>query len=169
MRCCLVPSDVSDVRYEEPSGGVERTMSKGFQAGLTFGGLLMVGSFVVAGGGHGSYLPLALTGAPLSWVPGAGIVAPMLLWGTLGHLVASGNRAFAILLLSGHTLAVLACLQLGNPYEPGAQQWEYFARTQRLAPVPLWATLGLYIVGLAAAWRLLTSRYVWELIEDSPQ
>jgi hypothetical protein len=144
-------------------------MSKGFQAGLTFGGLLMVGSFVVAAGGRGSYLPLALTGAPLSWVPGAGIVAPMLLWGTLGHLVASGKRAFALLVLSGHTLAVLACLQLGSPYEPGARQWEYFARTQRLAPVALWATLGLYIVGLAAAWRLLTSRYVWELIEDSPQ
>jgi hypothetical protein len=35
--------------------------------------------------------------------------------------------------------------------------------------VALWATLGLYIVGLAAAWRLVSSRYVWELMEDLPE
>ena len=144
-------------------------MSKGFQAGLAFGGLLMAGSFVLAGSGHGSYLPLAVTGAPLSWVPGAGFVAPLLRWGALGHLLAGGKRTLAIVVLGAHTLAVLGCLQFGSPYEPGAQQWEYFERAQRLAPVALWATLGLYIVGLAAAWRLVTSRYVWELMEDSPQ
>lgn len=144
-------------------------MSKGFQAGLVFGGLLMVGSFVVAGGGHGSYLPLAVTGAPLSWVPGAGVVAPLLLWGALGHLLSAGKRTLAIVVLGAHTLAVLACLQFGSPYEPGAQQWEYFERARRLMPVTLLATLGLYVMGLAAAWRLVTSRYVWELIEDSPQ
>jgi hypothetical protein len=96
-------------------------------------------------------------------------MAPVLLWGALGHLLARGKRAFTILVLGGHTLAVLACLQLGSPYEPGTQQWEYFSRAQRLGPVALWATLGLYIVGLAAAWRLVSSRYVWELMEDLPE
>jgi len=122
---------------------------------LAFGIVLFVLAFRSAGGGHGSYLPFAIFAAPLSLVPIFGFFAAPLLWASIGWLLAEPQQWLAIIItLSVHTAGVCLVLVLGNPLEPGGEQWRYFWEVERVIPWWLWSAIILYAAGLASAWAL---------------
>jgi hypothetical protein len=122
--------------------------------GLSFGIVLFVSALGSAGGGHGSYLPFTLFGTPLSLMPRVGLFAAPIWWGFIGWLLRSQRRRLAIVSLAIHTLSAGIVLWLGNPYEPGDEQWRYFLQVERIMPGWLWGGLLTYGTGLLIAWSL---------------
>lgn len=122
--------------------------------GLAFGAILFVFAFGSAGAGHGTYLPSAIFAAPLSLVPLFGLFAAPALWGLMGWLVRNEQRWPAIIAISIHSFAVILLLVLGNPEEPGSEQWRYFWQAERVVGWWLWTGLAIYVVGLVSAWVL---------------
>jgi hypothetical protein len=102
------------------------------------------------GGGHGTYLPIAVFGAPLSLIPGIGLLSPLIMWTLSGVAIARRWRpALAVLVLS-HALGVAVTLLLGTPFESSDEQWTYLANAVRQIGVVIVAAFALYAFGIAA-------------------
>jgi hypothetical protein len=100
-------------------------------AGLASGVLLWLLGLFCAGGGHGTYLPITVFGAPLSLLPGVWLVSPLILWPLFGVAVARRWRlALGVLVLS-HVLGVVAGTIYGTPTESSQEQWSYLANAAR--------------------------------------
>jgi hypothetical protein len=122
--------------------------------GFAYGCVLFVFAFVCAGSGHGSYLPFAIYGAPLSVVPVPVLfmfVAPVW-WGTVGKMLASRRLGVTVIMMILHEVAAGLVLWLGTPMDPGDEQWRYFSRAQRFVPAWLWGGITVYLVGQVVAW-----------------
>lgn len=120
--------------------------------GFWFGCVLLVFAVGSMGAGHGSYLPVSLFGAPLSLLPTIGFFAAPVWWAVIGWMLKTERRRGLTLLLAIHTGAIALVLWLGNPFEPGTEQWRHFADTQRAQAVWLWSGIVLYSAGLVVAW-----------------
>ncbi len=126
--------------------------------GLVFGAVLFVFAYVSAGYGHGTYLPFAVFGAPLSFIPDLGLfIAAPVLWGLVGWQVRNPRRWIRITTMSVHTVAVGLVLLIGIPQEPGPDQWRYFWHAERLIGWWLWSGMAAYALGLIVAWVLALS------------
>lgn len=116
-------------------------------------GLVLLGlGWASAGGGHGTYLPVMVFGAPLSVVPVLGLFAAPVWWGLVAYVLGRW-REVGVGLLGVHLGAVGLLLWLGSPLEPGAEQWGYLGRAVREAPVLVWGGVGVYLAGLGVALR----------------
>jgi hypothetical protein len=118
--------------------------------GLASGVLLWLVAVFCAGGGHGTYLPIAVFGAPLSLLPGVWLVSPLIMWPLFGVALARRWRlTFGVLLLS-HVLGVVAGAIYGTPVESPQEQWSYLANAARqIGPIIVIAFV-LYAAAIAA-------------------
>ena len=126
--------------------------------GIAYGCALLVFGVGSAGMGHCSYLPLAISAAPVSIVPVVGILLAPVWWGAVGMMLTARWRGTAVSMMVLHTCAVGLILWLGTPDEPGSQQWEYFAETQRSMPIWLWSGAVVYVFGQAVAWMAAVAK-----------
>jgi hypothetical protein len=118
--------------------------------GCASGVVLWLLALFCAGGGHGTYLPIAVFGAPLSLIPGIALVSPLIVWSLSGVAVARRWRpALAVLVLS-HASGVAAAMLLGTPFENSDDQWTYLANAIRQIGVAIVAAFVLYAFAIAA-------------------
>jgi hypothetical protein len=109
-------------------------------SGVLFGCVLFPFAMVSAGVGHGSYLPFMIYGAPLSIVPVLGLFVTPFWWGAVGWMLQKRRRTAAINMLAIHVLAVGLILGLAGFRVPDRD------------PALFWAGMGIYVIGLLAAW-----------------
>jgi hypothetical protein len=127
-----------------------------------YGATLFVFAFLAAGGGHGTYLPFAVFGAPLSLLhQKLGLFGVLILWPIAGFVLGGSRRLiWPLLLLLGHLAAVGAILTWGTPFESPEEQWQYLEAAQRRVGA-IWSGLAIYAVGQLLAWAaLLLRRFV---------
>jgi hypothetical protein len=118
--------------------------------GCAFGVVLWLLALFCTGGGHGTYLPIAVFGAPLSLIPGIWLLSPLIMWSLSGVAVARRWRpALAVLVLS-HAFGVAIAVLLGTPFESSDEQWTYLANAVRQIGVVIVAAFSLYAFGIAA-------------------
>jgi hypothetical protein len=129
-------------------------------AGFGYGVLLFFFGFICAGAGHGSYLPLAVFGAPLSLLdPAAGLFAGPVLWLVCGVLFGlPARRGWIVALLALHLMGVGAVLWFGNRFEGVKEQWESFGTAREFVPAALWGGLLVYVAGQVVAWKAALSQ-----------
>ena len=130
--------------------------------GLAFGCVLLVFGWASAEVGHGTYAPLALFGAPVSILPGAGLFAAPGWWALIGWLLSRRKASALLVLLLLHTLSGVFFLLIGTPYAWGAEHWKYFRGTHERAPLWLWTGLALYLIGQLVVWRLALKMRDWD-------
>jgi hypothetical protein len=145
------------MRWLDVEGGI---------AGALCGAVYGVGLFVFAipptGYGHGTYLPFAVFGAPLSLVhERLALFGVLILWPVGGFVLGASRRAiWPVLFLLVHALAVGAVLLWGSPFESGDRQWEYFEKAKRQFGGAITSGLIVYLTGQVAAWALVLFRIV---------
>ena len=121
--------------------------------GFGYGCALFVFAFGSAGMGHGSYLPFAIYGAPLSIMPVLGMFAAPAWWGTVGKMLASRRPEAAAIMMILHATTVSLFLWFGTPMEPGDEQWRHLSQVEHTLPAWLWVGITVYLVGQLVAWR----------------
>jgi hypothetical protein len=112
--------------------------------GLVFGCVLFIFGFGAAGMGHGTYLPMAVYGAPFSAVPLVGMFATPVWWTALGWTISSRRRTIALGMLAANILGAALFATFGTPWEQGEEQWKYFDQAQATFPVRVWGGLASY-------------------------
>jgi hypothetical protein len=118
--------------------------------GLASGVLLWLLALFCAGGGHGTYLPIAVFGAPLSLLPGVWLVSPLIMWPLFGVAVARRWRLALGGLVLSHVLGVVAGAIYGTPVESSQEQWSYLANAARqIGPIIAMAFI-LYAAAIGA-------------------
>lgn len=120
--------------------------------GFAYGCVLFVFAFGSAGMGHGSYLPFAIYGAPLSILPVAGMFIAPVWWAAVGTMLSLRRNKMVATLLILHAITVGLVLWLGTPMEPGDEQWRYFSVVEPLRPAWLWGGMATYLIGQLVAW-----------------
>jgi hypothetical protein len=118
--------------------------------GFVYGSLMLVGAFASAGFGHGTYLPVAVIGAPLSLIPGAEFFMAPVWWGTLAGLTVLRNRIPLLVLLAVHLATVVCFFNFGTPFEPGDDMWRSFRDTMPELARWIRGTLTAYGIALVA-------------------
>jgi len=136
--------------------------------GFAYGCVLLFFAFASAGAGHGSFLPFAIYGAPVSILPEVGLFAAPIWWALVGGVLARRNRRTAALMMAVHGAAVGMVLWLGTPGEPGNEQWEYFRRTELVIPGVLWGGIAIYLIGQVIAWMVTIKALVSGIIKLVP-
>jgi hypothetical protein len=120
--------------------------------GGVYGSSLTVVGVLLAGAGHGTYGLLGVASAPLSFL---GIkfsfVGPLLLWTTLGGLLAYSSKAphrqIVAVALIVHYVAILLLPFFGD-YADG----KYIGRAWHTNPVMIVAGATLYLLGQVTLW-----------------
>lgn len=120
--------------------------------GFLYGCMLSICSFVAAGSGHGTMVPLYISSAPVSALGfGAGLLGPPLVWTLIGALVAESAklpalRALLVLLLahyaSGIALAVSehdGYAHLKHALDIAPEVFAIWAVTYGLGQIAIWA------------------------------
>ena len=117
--------------------------------GLCFGIALWLLGLLCTGAGHGTYLPLSLSGAPLSLVPGLRFVAPLLLWTIAGIALRRTHRSGPrMVVLVVHLAGIATVLLIGTPFERPTEQWNYFTNAHRQIGVFVDAALLLHVAAV---------------------
>jgi hypothetical protein len=135
----------------------------GFVGGSVFGGALLLLSLRPMGGGHGTYLPVALFGAPLSLVGGdwPSFVEVVLVWAAIGFLLgAVQHPGPAATLLLVQLAGMLAVLKWGSRYALGEEQWQYFERAEPYFGRAISVAVLTYAVGHLSAWIWVAVKWV---------
>jgi hypothetical protein len=116
-----------------------------------YGSILAFLSFVAAGAGHGTYIPLFLSSAPFGLVGiMAAIAGAPVVWAGFGALVAPSGRAKWYGLIRALALAhYVSGLALVAAAEPGMT---YLGRVLRISPESVAIWLVVYVVGQVALW-----------------
>lgn len=121
-------------------------------AGFIFGMVLWLVALFCAGGGHGTYLPLGIFGAPLSFVPVIGIVGPPVVWTAIGFVLGNAPKREARITAVGvQALSAAAVVFAGTPFEGATEQWSYLAGASRqIGPIIIGGVV-IYGLGVAVA------------------
>jgi hypothetical protein len=128
------------VNRESPNIAV---VGVGFGIALWFLGLLCTGA------GHGTYLPLGLSGAPLSLAPGVGIFSPPFVWAVVGIVFRTTRRRVPrFLVVAAHLSGVVAVLLMGTPFESATEQWKYLVNAERQIGLLVAGALLLHAFGV---------------------
>jgi hypothetical protein len=127
-----------------------------------YGAILSVIGLLSAGWGHGTYLPAAVFGAPLAFVPGLLFaIAPLLWWPFVAYTAGASRRPWlATGLLALHAAGVVFAFVFGTPFESTADQWERLGYTVGLTGPLVLIGMIVYVIGQAVAWSLLLIRWV---------
>ncbi len=123
-------------------------------AGLGYGAVLFLLAFLCAGFGHGSILPFAIFGAPLSLIPVAGLFAAPFVWALYGFLLSGRRGRWPLTVLLLHLAGVSVVLILAFGFGSAERQWEYLRKPAFHVPEFLWGGLAVYGVGQLVAWIL---------------
>jgi len=132
-----------------------RRVIVGAIVGLLYGSLLAFISMLAAGAGHGTYVALYLSSAPLgAYGFDAGLFGAPPVWATFGALAASGRvevRRLAQVLAVLHYASGVALVVAND-------EVTYLLRMLRISPefIVVWATI--YLIGQVALWRRITRR-----------
>jgi hypothetical protein len=122
--------------------------------GLVYGLILGALSFMLMGAGHGTYVPFAVSSAPLALVTYPpltiilGLLAAPVLWASLARIAPDKKwrTAFlAVLLL--HYIGVAISL-----IRPPDGDWSYFARMMQFSGSIVFLWLVVYVLGQALIW-----------------
>jgi hypothetical protein len=135
--------------------------SVGLIVGAVFGAILSVLAMASAAGGHGTYLPLAIFGAPISLVAGGwfGFLAVPIVWAAIGLAVGAARPPLvAAIVLALHLVGVGAVVVLGSTYESSDEQWHYLERAQVQVGRAIRVALLTYAAGLVTAWGTVVIR-----------
>jgi len=116
--------------------------------GLCFGIALWLLGLLCAGAGHGTYLPLSLSGAPLSLLPGLWFVAPLLLWTIAGMALRTHRNGPRVVVLVVHLAGIATVLLIGTPFERPTEQWNYFTNAHRQIGVFVDAALLVHVAAV---------------------
>ncbi len=132
----------------------------GAAVGFVYGVILGYLSFLTAGAGHGTYVMVGMSSAPLGLLGTlAAIFGPPLLWAGVGALLASldrrGARRWFIVFMLVHYLSGVALLST----EPFGD-WEYVGRVVGAMPWVVAAWLATYGLGQAVIWLAFTRAVV---------
>jgi hypothetical protein len=146
----------------------EHYATDGFEAsigGALYGIVLCILGLLAAGWGHGTYLPIAVFGAPLGLVLGPlgllGLLACLAWWPAVGFALGSSRGPGpAAILLTLHAVAVLSLFVFGTPFESADEQWDYYRQAQVHVGPAIFTGWIVYVVGQAAAWALVLVRWL---------
>jgi hypothetical protein len=155
------PEDASLSKEYSPrsqSVGAMRLLMNPAVVGCASGIVLWLLALLCTGGGHGTYLPIAVFGSPLSFVPGVWLVSPLLVWSLGGVVVARRWRLASVVMFVLHATGVAAALALGTPFEGPREQWSYLANAMRQVGVMVLAAFILYGLGIATMAYLASRR-----------
>ena len=139
----------------------------GAMVGLLYGSILTFLSIFAAGGGHGSGIPFVLSSAPLdvfglaTWRPDLGgpamLLAPPLVWATLGSLAALSGRGISLRLAQILALVHYASgLALVTMRSAELLPLRSFVNVYLMVNVLVWATV--YLAGQVALWWRISRR-----------
>lgn len=128
--------------------------------GLVFGLVLFVFGIGALGIGHGTFLPMAVYGAPFSAVPFAGMLAAPFWWTALGWAISSRRSKLALAMLALNLAGAGVFVLLGTPMEHGEDQWRYFEHTKRVLPFWVWGEFACYAAMLLLMFRVSLSQIV---------
>ena len=130
-------------------------------AGGLYGLVLCVIGLLATGWGHGTYLPVAVFGAPFGVLPGPlGLFACLAWWPAVAFAIGASRRPWmAIALLLIHAAAVAAMLVFGTPFESADEQWRYYERARMHYGALLFTGWVVYVVGQATAWSMVLLRW----------
>jgi hypothetical protein len=120
--------------------------------GLLYGLTLAAWSFLLAGAGHGTYVALGLSSAPLGFL---GIVPALfglpLLWACVGNLLARANtppyRWALLTVAAAHYLGAAVILSRDT-----FGDWGYLNRVLNAAPLIVFCGLAVYLAGQVILW-----------------
>jgi hypothetical protein len=151
------------------AGSESRRAIVGAIVGLLYGSILAYLSLLAAGAGHGTFLPILLSSAPLGVfgylaalfdMPYVGFVTTLLgaplLWATFGSLAATSGRGKWLRLT--HVLALLHYASGLALVATRDGELAHLERVLRISPefVVVWATV--YLVGQVALWWRISRR-----------
>lgn len=118
--------------------------------GCASGVVLWLLAMFCTGGGHGTYLPIAVFGAPLSLIPGVWLVSPLVIWPLVGIAVDRRWRFALLVLALSHASGVGAAVMLGTRFEGPDEQWTYLANAARQIGPVIAVAFNLYAAALGA-------------------
>ena len=128
---------------------------------IAYGGTLVLWMFVTAGAGHGTFVPIAISSAPLSLLglPAACVGAPVW-WGITGYVVDGSARSrrvyLAMMIVHYVTMPLLVAYTLVGPADDLPSFMAYLARPDTL--VMLLAGFANYVAGQCLLWRAFWHR-----------
>ena len=142
---------------EYASDGVELAF-----AGGLYGLVLCVIGLLAAGWGHGTYLPIAVFGAPFGiLLDPLALFACLVWWPVVGFTIGASRRPWiAIVLLLTHASAVVAMLVFGTPWESADDQWLYYDRARVHYGAMLFTGWVVYVIGQAIGWSMVLVRWL---------
>ena len=124
-------------------------------AGLVYGAVLAGLSVIAAGAGHGSYIPMVVSSAPIGLLGAmAAVAGAPILWGGLGALLGwlrgvRRTRVVSIVLLVHYVSAALAA-SFGD--------WSYLFRSMPSIGAIIFTWAVVYVIGQLAIWRSILAR-----------
>jgi hypothetical protein len=129
-------------------------ISKALVAGFGYGFILACLSFMLMGFGHGTYVPFAISSAPLAmidYLTGTifiGLFGAPVLWALIADLVAKKFHRPFLITMALHYAGVTFSL-----VRPIDDDWSYFLRMMRFSggTVILWIVA--YVLGQAILWH----------------
>lgn len=128
---------------------------------IAYGGILVLWMFVTAGSGHGTFVPIAISSAPMALlgIPGAFIGTPVW-WGIAGYLVDGptwSRRAFLTMMVVHYvTMPILVTYTLVGPADDLPNFVAYVSRPDTL--IMLLIGLTIYLAGQLLLWRTFLRR-----------
>lgn len=120
--------------------------------GLLYGLALAVWSFLLAGAGHGTYVALGLSSAPLGFLGIApALLGLPLLWACVGRLLAGANappyRRALLAVAAAHYLGATVLLSRDT-----FGDWGYLDRALVAAPLLVFCGSAVYVAGQVILW-----------------
>lgn len=119
--------------------------------GGAIGVLIWLPALWCTGAGHGTYIPITLSGSPLSLVPPVGFLGVPVVWAVIVALAAAPrtrrNRILFLALMAAHYVvagALIAWTPLGD--------WKYVGVTWNAIPGVVMAWAMFYCVAQVLAW-----------------
>ena len=127
-------------------------------AGLLYGLLLAIVGFLATGAGHGTYVLIGVSSAPLGFLGiMIALLSPPLLWAIIGWLLSrserSPDRIIFLVIMAVHYSSLWRLLRR-EPYG----DWEYFDRMWQSWPVIMATGIASYLVGQGVIWLYFLRR-----------